>query len=190
MPGADFQQDGRPTTPDGQRIAGWGRRFFARVVDWFLLTLVTFALLPVLSPDFMSTFEQWVSMMGDPATMQSDEFAARQQEVIAQTGRVGLASAVVSLVYEAVFLKVAAGTPGKLVLGLRVRLREEAGPLSWGTSGVRALVWRGPSLLGIVPILGSIAGLIPVVNGLWPLWDSKKQSLNDKAAKTNVVRKS
>jgi len=191
MPGADYQQqDGRPATADGQPVSGWWRRFFARVVDWFIITLATFALLPVVSPDLMSSFEQWVSMVTDPASLESPEAIALQEEVVAQVARLGLAAAVVSLVYEAVFLKLAAGTPGKLALGLRVRLRETPGPLSWNTSIVRALVWEGPQLLGIVPILGSIAGLVPLVNGLWPLWDSKNQSLNDKAAKTNVVRKS
>jgi len=191
MPGSDYQQqDGRPTTPDGQRVSGWWRRFFARVVDWLLITIATFAMLPVLSPDFMSTFEQWLSVLSDPASVESAEATSLQQEVVAQVATVGFASAVLSLVYEAVFLKVAAATPGKLVLGLRVRLREHPGPLSWNTSIVRALVWEGPQLLGVVPILGNIAGLVPLINGLWPLWDAKNQSLNDKAAKTQVVRKS
>ncbi|MGB7447630.1 MAG: RDD family protein [Ornithinimicrobium sp.] len=190
MPGADFQQDGRPTTPDGQRISGWWRRFFARLLDGILLNLVMLALLPVVSPDFMDTFEQWFSMLSDPASLESGEAAALQQQIVTQLGRVTIVGAVISLVYEAVFLKVASATPGKLALGLRVRLREQPGPLEWSTSGLRALVWHGPSLLGIVPILGNIAALIPLVNGLWPLWDRANQSLNDKAAKTNVVRKS
>jgi uncharacterized RDD family membrane protein YckC len=40
----------------------------------------------------------------------------------------------------------------------------------------------------MVPILGSVLGLYPVLNLLWPLWDDKKQALHDKVAKTNVVR--
>jgi uncharacterized RDD family membrane protein YckC len=191
MPGAETSSlPGGPITPDGQRISGWWRRFFARVLDGILVNIAMLALLPILSPDFMSTFEQWFTMMGDPASLQSAEGAALQEEVISQVARVSLAGAVLSLVYEAVFLKLASGTVGKLVLGLRVRLRDRPGPLGWNTAIVRALVWDGPSLLGVVPILGNIVALIPVVNGLWPLWDSANQSLNDKAAKTNVVRRS
>jgi len=191
MPGADLgRQDGAPTTPDGQRLSGWWRRFFARVLDGILLNVVMLVLLPIVSPDLMSSFEQWISMLGDPASLESAEATALQEDVITQLGRVTLAAAVLSLVYEAVFLKVFSATLGKLALGLRVRLRDQPGPLEWSTSSIRALVWHGPSLLGIVPILGNIAAIVPLVNGLWPLWDPANQSLNDKAAKTNVVRRS
>ena len=43
------------------------------------------------------------------------------------------------------------------------------------------------TLLNVVPGIGSVASLFPLLDGLWPLWDRKKQALHDKAAKTNVV---
>ncbi|CAN5501361.1 hypothetical protein BH23ACT6_BH23ACT6_22020 [soil metagenome] len=190
MPGGEFAQaDGGPSTPDGQRISGWWRRFFARFIDSILLGIVSLALLPVVAPDFMSTMEQFWDAASATSPDQ-DQVNSIVSDLTGQAARLGLASAVLSIVYEAVFLKLLAATPGKLLLGLRVRLRDQAGPLEWNTSGLRALTWHGPSLLGIIPILGGIASLIPIVNGLWPLWDAKKQSLNDKVAKTNVVRKS
>jgi uncharacterized RDD family membrane protein YckC len=99
-----------------------------------------------------------------------------------------LVGLLVNLVYNAGFLKWKAATPGKLAIGLRVRLRETPGPLSWGTVLLR---WAGQNwyaALSIVPILGSVLGLYPLLDMLWPLWDDKKQALHDKVAKTNVVR--
>ncbi|MGB3685140.1 MAG: RDD family protein [Ornithinimicrobium sp.] len=189
MPGGAYGQETTGArTPDGQPISGWWRRFFARFIDGILLGILTLALLPVVAPDFMGTFEQLIdaSIVENP---NQDELNDLVAEVTGQAARLSLASAVLSIIYEAVFLKLASATPGKLLLGLRVRMRDHRGPLEWSTSAIRALTWYGPSLLGVIPILGSIAGLIPIVNGLWPLWDDKKQSLNDKTAKTNVVRK-
>lgn len=189
MPGGEFAQaNGGPTTPDGQRIAGWGRRLFARIFDGILLGIVSLVLLPFVAPDFTATVQELVDAFSAP-TPNEDLVNSLVTDMSGQVARLGLASAVLSIIYEAVFLKFLAATPGKLILGLRVRLRDQPGPLEWSTSGVRALVWHGPSLLTVVPFLGNFAGLIQIVNGLWPLWDANKQSLNDKVAKTNVVRK-
>lgn len=86
-------------------------------------------------------------------------------------------------------LKFFGGSLGKLATGLRVRLRDEPGPLSWSTALIRGLVWQGPALLSGVQVIGNFVGIFNILNGLWPLWDAKKQSLNDKIAKTNVVKK-
>jgi uncharacterized RDD family membrane protein YckC len=53
---------------------------------------------------------------------------------------------------------------------------------------LRWLVQNIASLLSVVPFVGSFAGLFPLLDGLWPLWDDKRQALHDKAARTNVVR--
>ncbi len=60
--------------------------------------------------------------------------------------------------------------------------------MSWGTVLLR---WAGQNwyaAFGFVPVLGSLLGLYPLLDVLWPLWDDKKQALHDKVAKTNVVR--
>ncbi len=189
MPGANFEQaNAGETTPDGQPISGWWRRFFARLVDGIILGLLSLVLIPIAAPDLMDTFDDFFTLLSD-STIDETQVNAVVETLAVQIGRLSLVSAVLSIIYEAVFLKVASATPGKMLLGLRVRLRDQPGPLGWSTSAIRALIWHGPSLLGIIPLLGNIAGLIPIVNGLWPLWDAKNQSLNDKVAKTNVVRK-
>ncbi len=189
MPGGGFDaSDGAMRTPDGQPISGWWRRFFARFLDYILVSILSLVLIPLVAPDLVDSFRQVIDLATATGST-TDQITQATNDFVAEAGRFGLASAVLSIVYEALFLKFLSGTPGKLVLGLRVRLRDESGPLAWSTSMIRALIWHGPQFLGVVPFLGAIANLFPLVNGLWPLWDQKKQSLNDKGAKTNVVRR-
>ena len=80
-------------------------------------------------------------------------------------------------------------TPGKLLLGLRVRLRERPGPMPLPTVLLR---WVGQfgvgRRLGLIPFVGTIGSIYSLLDYLWPLWDDKKQAIHDKIAKTNVVR--
>ena len=57
-----------------------------------------------------------------------------------------------------------------------------------GTVVLRWLTQFGPSILGAIPFVGYFTGIYQLLDGLWPLWDSKRQALHDKASKTNVVR--
>ena len=101
---------------------------------------------------------------------------------------IGLVAFVVGLLYTFGFLIWKQATPGKLAVGLRVRLRESpelpfsAILLRWATQS------GAPGLLGLVPFVGFLAGLFSFLNVLWPLWDDKNQAIHDKVAKTNVVR--
>ena len=94
----------------------------------------------------------------------------------------------VNFVYSVGFLKAVQGTPGKLITGLRVRLRERPGSLPWATVLLRWLVQNAGSIVAVVPLVGSAGSLFSLLDSLWPLWDDKNQALHDKAARTNVVR--
>ncbi len=79
-------------------------------------------------------------------------------------------------------------TPGKLIVGLKVRRREVGGRMPWEPMILRFLVMNafflGGSGFSVFDLL--VTGFL-VINYLWPLWDDKNQALHDKAAKTNVV---
>ncbi|HSP59475.1 MAG TPA: RDD family protein, partial [Ornithinimicrobium sp.] len=180
MPGADdrWQQPRhRDTTPDGQPLAGWGMRLLARLVDGILLSLVTgFVILPLVDPTLLEDYTTWI-MTADPSS------AFEVPEGLASgLLRVSLVSLVVGLAYEIVLLRLLGATVGKLLTGLRVRMRETPGQLPWGAAAIRGLVWQGPSAIN------GIGQIFMLLNGLWPLWDAKRQALHDKAARTNVVR--
>ncbi|MGO0576913.1 RDD family protein [Ornithinimicrobium panacihumi] len=179
MPGQGYQTQGGPRdrTPDGQPLAGWGMRLLARIIDSILLAAVVALLSPMISgiPDFWARYGEAIA---DPSAVLS-----MPPDLAQGFFRITIASVVFGLVYETVLTTLLGGTLGKLALGLRVRLREAAGNLQWGPSAIRAAIWNLPQLINTI---GSIFAL---VNGLWPLWDDKRQALHDKAARSNVVRK-
>jgi uncharacterized RDD family membrane protein YckC len=69
-------------------------------------------------------------------------------------------------------------TVGKRMFGICVR----------GTSGERAGYGRAFGRNLIARVIG-VFPLIGLVDLLWPIWDSRKQCLHDKAASTVVVRR-
>ena len=94
----------------------------------------------------------------------------------------------IGLVYAGGFLRWRGATPGKMVCGLQVRLRERPGPLPWGTVLTRWLMQNLGSAVAVVPLVGLLGWVYSLLDDLWPLWDGQRQALHDKAARTNVVR--
>lgn len=177
MPGYGHQPSPRDVTPDGQPVAGWGTRLLARLIDSFLLGMVVAALSSVLTgvPDFWA---RYVEAVADPQSILS-----LPVELADGLLRLSIASAVIGLVYETVTTALLGGTLGKLVLGLRVRHRDQPGNLGWGYAVLRAAIWN------LAPLASTVGTLFTLVNGLWPLWDDKKQALHDKAVRSNVVKR-
>ena len=183
MPGQGYAGQGygapseRDQTPDGQPLAGWGARLVARILDTFLLAAVMGFLAPTIAgvPDFWQRYAE--------AVVNPEDILTLPEDLARGMFRITIASVVLGLLYETVTTSMLGGTLGKLALGLRVRLRETAGNLGWGPSAIRAAIWNLPQLVN------TIGSLFVLLNGLWPLWDPKRQALHDKAARTNVVRR-
>lgn len=184
----------RDTTPDGQRIAGWFRRFFARIIDGILIGIVGAFLVPLLAPDVLNDMRLWLEGFAEAIEAGSTTTPPLPERLLTQLATVGIVVGLLALAYEIVLTTTAGGTLGKLALGMRVRLRAQPGNIGWGPSAIRALVWNGPGFISYIPVIGPLIGwagsLFQLLNALWPLWDGQRQSINDKAAKTNVVRKS
>ncbi|MGD9961121.1 RDD family protein [Nocardioides sp.] len=180
-------------TPDGQPIGSWGRRLAAYLID-SLVTILVSALVSL--PYWRQVFD-YVRVVVDDVLAQADRGVQNpvmptDSEMFSALWEPFLAIAVigylVSLLYHGGFLAWRAATPGKMMLGLQVRLRERPGPLPWGTILVRWTGQFGVGVLGFLPVVGLVAYLYPWLDGLWPLWDGKRQALHDKLARTNVVR--
>ncbi|GAA1169379.1 hypothetical protein GCM10009584_07870 [Ornithinimicrobium humiphilum] len=179
MPGAGQQlAAGRPTTPDGQPLAGWWHRVGARLIDGLLIAIVGSIVANVVVPGVWGDYVDWFMEAADPATAGAATNLDPPADLLARISTWSLVVAAVGMVYEIVMVTLAGGTLGKLALGLRVRLREQAGKIGWGSSILRALVYQVCGLFTPVAVL----------NVLWPLWDAKRQALHDKVARTNVVR--
>jgi uncharacterized RDD family membrane protein YckC len=169
----------RLVTIDGQELSGWWRRVFARVVDGILLeVLVTLVAWPFIS-DFFRAVRTYADQavlaqqVGQPLPDPSDLNAT----LVATMAKLLLVALVVSTVYECGFLKAFGATPGKMALGIEVRLCARPGPMSWGTVLLR---WFGRLVCGLIPFC---------LDALWPLWDPRRQAIHDHVADTQVCRR-
>ncbi|MEO5651517.1 MAG: RDD family protein [Marmoricola sp.] len=192
QPGQNVQatQAGPPTTPDGVPLAGWWSRVGAALIDapilMVLVGLVAFPLVRDLIRDFVNFFEDVTIAAENGVEPPSN---AQFQRDIAGTmaGIAGIGFAI-NFAYTVGFLTWRQATPGKLALGLRVRLRERPDLPTSAVLRRWALQSGAPGLLGLVPFIGLVGSLFTFLDVLWPLWDSRRQALHDKFAKTNVVR--
>ncbi len=181
---------GPATTPDGVPLAGWWHRVGAYVIDFLILGVILAVVAFPFIRDVFSAFgdyfdEAMTAAQNGTTTPSSTAFAQDIAGPMLVIAAIGL---VVNFVYTVAFLMWKQATPGKLAVGLRVRLRERP-ELPVSTICVRWLVqFFVPSALGQLPLLGILFNLFWFLDHLWPLWDSQKQALHDKAAKTNVVR--
>jgi uncharacterized RDD family membrane protein YckC len=100
-------------------------------------------------------------------------------------GRLGRTAVglVVGIVYFSLLNGGARGqTLGKMVWNIRVRDAATGGPLGPVKAAVRYIV--PAALASLIPILGLFVWL---TDGLWPLWDRRRQALHDKVAGSIVV---
>jgi uncharacterized RDD family membrane protein YckC len=181
----------RDTTPDGQPLAGWWVRVGAYLIDVLvlvpILVLVSIPFWGHIGDVMGDYFHDVSNAMDNGRPVPASSYV--RDELQGTFLLLGLINAAVSFAYSVGMLMWKQATVGKLCLGLRVRLRETPGPMPFSTVAVRWLVQFGPGVvLAQVPFVGSIGGLYGFLDGLWPLWDGRRQALHDKAAKTNVVR--
>lgn len=194
-----------PTTPDGEPLAGWWWRVLAYVIDsvivGFISGIAGFPAQIRIQQDLQPVVDRFSRQIEqNPEEPPDFGFFIEEYLDVLQANALWLVlpSLVITLVYFAVFLRWKGGTPGKLVLGLRVRLRDQPGTLPWWSIAARtavqfgvawmmftaALVMGSPVLL----LLGIIFFVVWLVDPLWATWDAKRQTIHDKAGRTNVVK--
>ncbi len=195
--GQGFQQQGYGypgqrvhTTPDGQPLSGWWRRVFARIIDWLLAGLIGLPLTGYFSYHYGQVVWQYLKDTMDAAasgaTQTSTTLPAEAYKWMIPAALLGMA---VSFAYEFFFLTRKGATPGKMALGIAVRLRDVPGNPPGSAVAKRYGFMILLNLLGWIPFVGALFFFVGLINYLWPLWDDKKQALHDKIAGTNVVRR-
>jgi uncharacterized RDD family membrane protein YckC len=198
-----------PTTPDGEPLAGWWWRVLAYVVDSVIVSFVAgFASLPGylrVQSDLQPVIERFVEEVEanpdeppDLAGFYADYVDAAQGALQAHWAWLILPTALIATVYWVFFLRWKNATPGKLMLGLRIRLRDEPGRLPWRSIAARLVIQFGVpwAVYAVALASGSLALfwlaatflLVWLIDPLWATWDPRRQTLHDKLARTNVVR--
>ncbi len=157
--------------------ASWGKRFGAYLIDSVLLGI------PLSMFAFGSMFNslQGVQNSVDPATGELDQAAVQtvMTQYFGSILKLTIAFTIFGTLYYVLMHGFRGQTVGKMALGITV-VNEDGSPIGFGTAFKRALVFP---IGGILPVVGS---LLTLLNGLWPMWDPKKQSLADKLAHTIV----
>ena len=173
-PGAAWLTAG-PTTADGVPLASWGRRLAAWLIDGIIITVLVGIVRPILVPGY----DQAVTDLSNALSSQDPN--AMQNALSASTGVIVGSTFVVwvvASVYAVAFWTRLAQTPGKMLMRISVRHTDRPGPLDVGTAVRRR----------IIPLVSAFVGILTLIDGLWPLWDAKRQALHDKVAHTQVVQ--
>ena len=167
-----------PTTPDGVPLASWGERLGARLLDGLIAGLVGLPFTGYFIYRYAQVSNRWSQQVSESATGGGRPDIFPPAEVWRWLAAMTLVSFLVSITYEATFLRRNGATPGKRIVGIRVRQWRRDGELTYPVIARRVLSMQGVQML---PFIG-------LLNVLWPLWDARKQAWHDKAAGTSVVR--
>ena len=178
---------GQPTTPDGVPLAGWWWRVLALVIDSLLIGIVAGILAFPWARDVFDSYRDWFdeAMNADSSSTGTGQL---QSDIAGPLAIITLINVALGFIYNVGFLMWKQATPGKLLLGMRVRLRDRPGPMPIGTVLLRWGSQYGVAILGLLPVAGCLTFVYTLLDYLWPLWDDKSQAIHDKVAKTNVVR--
>lgn len=160
---------GQPSAPMAQeRLAGVGVRIGAVLLDGLLMIIISvfFAL-----PGILDAVDEADRTDG------SFEYT---------TGAEQYAGPLIYLAVMILTVALAGGTPGKLMLGLRVTTADGTTPPGLAPAVLRALPW----LPTVIPVLGAVVWLGIVIGSLVMISnDPERRSVFDRVANTRVVRK-
>ncbi len=181
----------RDFTPDGDRLAGWWSRVGASIVDSLIVSTLGVAFAWRFIGQLMDAFRGYVAAAeaASRAGSQPPDLSTFTNAVTGPLVAIAVVMWAVRFVYDVGFLKGFQATPGKMLLGLEVRLRERPGPLSWGTVLIRWVTQNAYVAFQLLPVVGLFGSLYSLLDSLWPLWDGQRQAIHDKTARTNVVRR-
>ena len=190
MPPAYATALGVKTTPDGVPLATYGQRVGAWIIDFLIQLVITTVAGWYWLSQFITWYMNWFTDLMNQAeagSASSIDQAQLSADISGYVLPISLISFAVTIIYQVAFLTWKGATPGKMALGIAVRLREKPGNPTLAVALKRQLIYIGTSLLSLVPGIGVSSVMIKILNLLWPLWDDKRQALHDKVAATNVV---
>lgn len=155
----------------GRPLAEWWKRLVALIIDGFVLAVPAIVIFVILGAGFAAT-------SSDRATTSEGFDALFGTGILAATGLTALAS----LAYYALLNGGEKGqTLGKMALKIQVRDEQTGGAIGYGRGFLRHVLQAGSqfaSCIGLVFI---------IIDGLFPLWDPKRQAIHDKIAKSVVI---
>jgi uncharacterized RDD family membrane protein YckC len=173
----------RPGPAPGLAYAGFGWRVLGYVLDLVIVFVIEAPLtIPFVYVPIAQYYRDHPSAAGQ--TVASLPTSLSTRFVI-----IGVLGAVISAVYFGGLVAWQGRTLGQRAMGTFVVRAEDGGRLPLGRAYLRAVIFWGPGVIGLVPAVGSIAGLIALIGLLSAAWDQRKQGWHDKLARSLVVRR-
>ncbi len=177
-----------PATPDGAPLAEWWQRLLAYLLDTFLSQAIALIATIYWWLPFVRSYVDLIrSVLDNPQSAPAPRAVeALTEQLLAVIVPITLVQLLVIVSYQVIFLTRSGATPGKLVLGIRVRRAGRAGPLTLGEALRREVLRIGLGLLGLVPVISLVSSVVGLLDPMWLLWDPRRQTLHDKIADTLV----
>ncbi len=179
-----------PTTPDGSPLAEWWQRLVAALVDELILSFLA----AILGGYWVYQFiERYAVLVAELAAADVDRLDPLLDRWINESMQLILPvltiQAIIHVIYHVYFLTRSGATPGKMIMGIRVRRVDRPGPLTLVEALRRLAIHIGAFVLGFVPLISIVAGVASILDPLWLLWDPRRQTLHDKLADTLVEKR-
>ena len=164
-----------PTDAQGRPLAEWWKRLVAAIIDGIIVGIPLNIIFSIVGVGFATSTEFEV----DPNT----GAVTTTDAGMGFFGGLVVMSLIYLVLYGAYFVYFHGNergqTPGKMIMKIQVRDEATGGALGYGKAALRMVVGWALSWF--------TCGIGGLLDGLWPLWDPKRQALHDKAANTLVI---
>ena len=158
----------------GPVAAEWWKRLVAAIIDGIIVGIPS----RIIGPMIFSGMFSAPRITIDPNTgaIETGGFMGR---MLAAQGALALMTMVIGAAYFIYFHSSSGQTIGKKLMAIKVVDIDSGNTIDYGKAFVR---WLIPGVGGWVTCF-----ILPLLDGLWPLWDAKGQALHDKLANTLVI---
>ena len=191
---AGFAYPSGPATADGVRLGSWGARFVSWLIDSILLVVIQAVVLQLFFRDIVTAMTQWQQDIVSALRSGSTDYPLSPTDpvygVTTQWYVYQVVVLVLGFVYFLLLTHFRGATLGQQAMGLRVvpvdRGRVPAG-LAWAPSLIRiGVLWAG-RLIGILPVISFVGGLVQLADVIYGLANKKRQTLHCKFSGTQVI---